>query len=232
MDAKIIAKYLDFANHHQDATEAKIRELCQKVLEYGFHSAFVNPHYVPLAKEILSGRAIVGTVVSFPLGQEAREIKVASAHWAVKNGADELDCCPNFGSLKEGRYNIVLAEMKAIVAEAKNQQKNTVVKFIVEAGLFSDDEIKKEAELIVTSGADFVKICSGLGPRGAQLSDVALVKSVIGDKAKIKVAGGITTYQQTVDFISAGVSRIGTSHGPQIVDQSISSAIESEHPGE
>jgi deoxyribose-phosphate aldolase len=50
--------------------------------------------------------------------------------------------------------------------------------------------------------------------------DVELVKSVVSDKMRIKVAGGITTYEQAIAFIRAGVQRIGTSYGPQIIDES------------
>ena len=39
MDKKVLAHYLDFANHHQDATLENIKELCQKVKNFGFHSA-------------------------------------------------------------------------------------------------------------------------------------------------------------------------------------------------
>ncbi len=37
MEAKKLAYYLDFANHHENATEEDVRTLCQKVLQYGFH---------------------------------------------------------------------------------------------------------------------------------------------------------------------------------------------------
>lgn len=229
MDKKTLASYLDFANHHQNATEQDIRNLCQKVLQYGFHSAFVNPYFIPLVKELLQGRAAAGTVVSFPLGQDSQEIKVASALWAVKNGADELDVSMNVGAFKDGQYERVLEEMKAIVTEVKNTSAIhdrtthvTLVKFIIETGWLTDDEIKKASELVLESGADFVKTCSGMGPRGATLHDVELIKSVVGDKIKIKVAGGIDTYQEAIEFINAGVSRIGTSHAVGIVTGSTS----------
>ncbi len=228
----MLAKYLDFANHHQNATEKDIRTLCEKVLQYGFHSAFVNPYFVPLAKELLQGRAVAGTVVSFPLGQESQEIKIASALWAVKNGADELDVSMNVGAFKQGHHEKVLEEMKTIVSQVKGIRLNydrsqvvvPLVKFIIETGWLTDDEIKKASELVLESGADFVKTCSGMGPRGGTVHDVELIKSVVADKIKIKVAGGITTYQQTIEFIKAGVSRLGTSHAVEIVNGPSSSS--------
>lgn len=219
MDAKSLAKYLDLANHRQEASEEDIKKLSRDVLLYGFHSAFVNPFYVPLVRELLVGQAAVGTVISFPLGQESQEIKIASSVWAVKNGADELDQAINVGLFKQGKGDNVLEELKRIIAAAKEIKPTTVVKFIIEAGCYDDDQIKKLAEIILLSGADFIKICSGMGPRGVNLTDVGLVKAAVGNKIKIKVAGGISTLSQATGFIDAGASRIGTSHATNIIEE-------------
>lgn len=219
MNKKVFAKYLDFANHHQDATVEEIQELCKKVKKYGFHSAFVNPCYIQLAKEILLGKAAVGTVVSFPLGQDLSDIKILSSIGAVRKGADELDVSMNVGLFKAGKGKEVLEEMRAIVESVKSLRAKVLVKFIIETGLLTDSQIKKASELVLSSGADFVKTCSGLGPRGATLKDVELIKSVVADKIKIKVAGGITNFQQAEAFIKAGVQRIGTSHAVEIIEE-------------
>lgn len=76
-----------------------------------------------------------------------------------------------------------------------------------------------------------------MGPRGASLNDVKLVREVlrspakrdlaaqdriplrgtVGNAIKVKVAGGIDTYEEAKAFIDAGASRIGTSHAVAIV---------------
>lgn len=219
MDRKTLVKYLDLANHHQEATPEMIRELCQKVQKFGLHTAFVNPYYVTLAKDFLqSANGLVGTVVSFPLGQETQDIKVMTTIKAVKDGADELDVSMNVGLFKAGQEEKVLTEMKNIITAAKSLKKTTIVKFIIETGLLTDEEIKRASLLVLKSGADFVKTCSGMGPRGASLKDVDLIRSVVGDQIKIKVAGGIDSLQEALDFIKAGVDRIGTSKAVEIVE--------------
>ncbi len=220
MDSVTLAKYLDLANHHQEATPEDIRQLCQKVKEDHLHAAFVNPFYVSLAKDCLKEvNGLVGTVIAFPLGQETKDIKVLSAMKAVKDGADELDVSLNIGLFKAGKNQEVLEEMKAILSSVKEIKKTTIIKFIIETGLLSEEEIKKAATLVLESGADFVKICSGMGPRGASLKDVELVKSVIGNRIKIKVAGGIDTLKEALVFIKAGVERIGTSKAVEILEE-------------
>ncbi len=217
MNRRELAQHLDFANHHADATAGDIRALCAAVLRYGFHSAFVNQHHVALTKRLLRGSAAAGTVISFPLGQDAAAAKVDAAIHAARSGADELDISMNVGLFRERKYALVLKEMQQVVRAAKRIKPRILVKFIIETGYLSDSEIKKASQLVVQSGADFVKTCSGYGPRGASLQDVRLIKAAIGNKAKIKVAGGISTTAQALAFLQAGAHRIGTSHAPQIV---------------
>jgi deoxyribose-phosphate aldolase len=218
MDVNNLAQYLDLANHHPEATPEDIKEVCEKVKKYGFHTAFVNGCYVPLAREILGEEGKVGTVISFPLGQDSQDAKVVAAIDAAKNGADELDVSMNVGLFKAGEKELVRKEMEAIVLAAKGIKKTVIVKFIIETGLLSDEEIKEASLLVLSSGADFVKTNSGLGPRGASLEDIRLIKEVVGGQIKIKAAGGIDTQKEAMAFIEAGVNRIGTSHAVEIIE--------------
>ncbi|MFI5333024.1 MAG: deoxyribose-phosphate aldolase [Candidatus Babeliales bacterium] len=215
---KNFASYLDFACHGADTTQQDIEQLCHKVLNYEFNSAYVNPCYIREAKNIVRDQSNVGTVVSFPLGQDIFSIKVTATKEALLAGADELDVVLNIGYIKEHLWEKCYEEMKILVKTIKDFDSTRIVKFIPETGYLTSDEIKKIAELMVKSGADFFKTCSGYGPRGATLQDVHLIRAAVGDAIKIKVAGGIFTYEQAADFIQAGVNRIGTSHAVEIIE--------------
>ncbi|MEK7544391.1 MAG: deoxyribose-phosphate aldolase [Patescibacteria group bacterium] len=228
-----IAPHLDLANHHPDATPEDVKALCANVLTYGFNGGFVNPCYIDLARIELGDRAKVGTAFSFPLGQDTLEMKMFAAREAVRLGADELDIVPNNGLLlTETGFGQYRDELKAITDAARGARVDIVVKFIIETGLFLMDEttastdekdrgeflIKRAAEAILASGADFVKICSGMGKRGASLNDVRLVKEAVGNAPiRIKVAGGIDTLKEVNAFLEAGVHRIGTSRAVEII---------------
>jgi deoxyribose-phosphate aldolase len=216
-----IAQNLDFANHHANATADDIHALCENVVKYGFHTAFVNPAYVALAKSLLGSHAKIGCVISFPLGQDESTVKMAAANRAVSDGADELDVVPNLGVYISGDKAGFIKEMTDIVESARIYGKPVVVKFILDPGYFDSLPNKKEAmqdvaQCIQQSGADFVKIGSGMGPRGPSLEDVAIVKEAVPGM-NIKVAGGIDTREEAEQFLNAGVSRIGTSHAIDIV---------------
>lgn len=226
-----LAQKLDFANHRANATRADIEALCRGVVTYGFHSAFVNPVYVPMAKKLIGDKASVGTVVSFPLGQDSLAVKIQAAGEAIAAGADELDIVPNFASFLEGRDGQYLSEMKELVSAIRQRKPNTIVKFIIDTGFLLNDPsvlsaeelthaeslVRKAALLIRDSGADFVKVGSGWGPRGASVRDITVVREAVGTTIKVKAAGGIDTYQEAVALIEAGCDRLGTSHAVEII---------------
>lgn len=217
MDHKSLAPFLDLANHHPNATFADIEDICGKVKKYGFNAVFVNPYFVPFAREKMGAAGKVGTVISFPLGQEMLELKIAAAKAAIAAGADELDVSLNIGLVKAGRWEDSLAEMESIVRAVKAVGEQKIVKFILETGYLTDDEIRQTSILVLRSGADFVKTNSGMGPRGVTVSDVELIKQATEGKIKIKAAGGVDTYDEAMALINAGVSRIGTSKAVEIV---------------
>lgn len=219
------SQYLDFANHSAKSTPADIQLLCDKVLQYQFHAAFVNQTYISLAKTALNGKARVGTVVSFPLGQDLLSVKINAAKDATSLGADELDVVPNLGKFMLGDHVGFISEMKQVVDAAKAINNLVIVKFIIDPGYFdklSDKHasLQKAALLVKESGADYVKIGSGMGPRNPTLEDLKIIKDAVGDSIKIKVAGGVTIFDQAKAFIDAGANRLGTSHAIEIINNS------------
>jgi len=220
MTIKNLASFLDNANHRPSSTETEIRQLCDEVLQYGFNSAFVNPCWVKFAKLQLQGKGKVGTVISFPLGQDTTEAKVFAAIRAIKDGADELDISTNVGWLKGGKEDDYFGELTQIVKAAKGENPKVIIKFIIEACLLSEEEIKKASYFVLQSGADFVKTTSGAGPNDAKIEYIKIINQVVGGKIRIKAAGGIHTAEQVRKYLAAGADRIGTSKAVEIVSQS------------
>ena len=215
-----LAPYLDFANHKAQSTADQVREVCRQVIKYGFNAAFVNPCWVKLAREELAEKGKVGTVVAFPLGQDTTEAKISAVLGVIEQGADEVDVSANVGWLKEGREEDYLDELIQVVRAAKRLKPAVVIKFIIEAYFLDPAEIKQAAHLVMQSGADFVKTTSGFGPRDAKIEYVKLIKSVVGDRVKIKAAGGIGTAAEVRAYLAAGADRIGTSKAVAIVTSS------------
>ena len=65
--------------------------------------------------------------------------------------------------------------------------------------------------------ADFVKTSTGFGTGGATYEDVKLMKSVVGDNAKVKASGGVRDKETAQKYVDLGAERLGTSSGIEIV---------------
>ncbi|MBO9323400.1 MAG: 2-deoxyribose-5-phosphate aldolase, partial [Roseiflexus sp.] len=66
-----------------------------------------------------------------------------------------------------------------------------------------------------------VKTSTGFASGGATVEDVTLMRAVVGDRARIKAAGGIRTLADAHAMIAAGAARIGTSSGVAIVRETM-----------
>ena len=73
-----------------------------------------------------------------------------------------------------------------------------------------EEEIKA-CEIVTNAGAEFIKTSTGFSTAGATFDDIALMKEHVGENVKIKVAGGISSFDDAEKFISLGASRLGTS---------------------
>lgn len=206
--------YIDSTILKAEATKEDIEKLCAEAKEYGFKSVCVNPCYASLASKLLEGANVgVAVVVGFPLGATLPSVKAFEAKSSILEGATEIDMVINVGKLKDKDYDYVENEIRAV----KNAIGNHVLKVIIECCLLTDEEKVKASELTVKAGADFVKTSTGFSKGGATVHDVELMRKTVGLDFGVKAAGGIRTKQDMEDMIKAGATRIGTSHGVDLV---------------
>ncbi len=211
------ARMIDHTNLHADATDADMKKLCDEARENHFRMVAINPAQVKRCKEFLKDTDVhVGAAIAFPLGQETLATKVYSVKDAIENGADEIDYVINITELKEGNYSYIEEEMRRIAEICR--ESNVISKVIFENCYLTKEEIKKVAQIAKKVKPDFIKTSTGFGPSGAKVEDVALMKSVVGDDVLVKAAGGIRTYEQFMEMVNAGASRIGTSNSLKIVE--------------
>ncbi|RMA96081.1 deoxyribose-phosphate aldolase [Hydrogenothermus marinus] len=211
-----IAKYIDHTNLKPFASKDDIKKLCNEAIKYNFYGVCVNPYYVPFVKEYLKESDIkIITVIGFPLGANKLKTKLIEAKNAQNDGADELDIVWNLSAFKSKEYNYVLDELKTVI----DYTKELIHKVIVETAYLTKEEKIKAVEIVIESGADFIKTSTGFAKEGAKIEDIKLFKKLAKDKIKIKASGGIRTYQDAIAFIKAGADRIGTSSSVNIISQ-------------
>ena len=205
---------IDHTNLRPDALHSDIETLCKEAVQYKFASVCINPVYVSYAKSILKDEnPKVCSVVSFPLGADSEEMKYAEARFLIFQGVDEIDMVMNIAFLKERKLDLVKNEIKKVVEAADGN----CVKVIIETSLLNQDEKALACNIVMESGAAFVKTSTGFSSPGATLEDVRLIKKLVGDRVGIKASGGIKTKNEALKLIEAGATRIGTSRGVEII---------------
>ncbi|MGL4980603.1 MAG: deoxyribose-phosphate aldolase [Fusobacteriaceae bacterium] len=209
-----INRYIDHTVLKSVATVEDIKKLCKEAKEHEFYAVCVNGCYVPVASKELQGTDVkVCAVIGFPLGAMSKDAKVFEAKKCIADGASEIDMVINVGLMKSGMHTEVEQEIR----EIKEAIGKNTLKVIIENCYLTDDEKKIASQMCVDARADFVKTSTGFGTGGATLEDLKLMKSVVGDKVKIKAAGGVKDLATAEEFIKAGADRLGTSSGVQLV---------------
>jgi deoxyribose-phosphate aldolase len=213
-----IQDYIDHTLLKPEATSSQIIQICTEAKKYEFASVCVNPYYASLVAGQLKGSKVKTCVVTgFPLGATSKEVKAFETETAVKAGAEEIDMVINIGALKSQDYMVVEEDIKAVKSAAGKAS----VKVIIETCLLTDEEKIKACTIALDAGADFVKTSTGFSTGGATIEDVALMRKTVGDKTGVKASGGIRDYKTCMAMIEAGATRIGTSSGIKIVEESL-----------
>lgn len=213
-----LAGYFDHTQLRAYAVLADLEKVCAEAKEYGFAMVAINPGPVAFCRQQLAGTKVhVGAAVGFPLGQNTIAAKVFETQDAIANGADEIDYVINITALKEKKYDYVEKEMADIVEACRREK-------VLSKVIFENCYLTREEKLALCAIAkevvpDYIKTSTGFGTGGATFEDVALMKEAVGDKVKIKAAGGIRTLETALRMIDLGVSRIGSTASVAIVEE-------------
>jgi len=209
-----LAAYIDHTLLKPDASIAQIEKLCAEAREHRFFAVCVNGCWVAAARHFLEGSEVkVASVVGFPLGAMSSDVKRFETEVAIDDDTHEIDVVLNLARLKAGDDKYVFRELVDVVEAADER----TVKVILETCLLTEEEKIRACQLIVDSGAHFVKTSTGFGPAGATVADVKLIRETVGPKFGVKASGGIRDTQTALAMIGAGATRLGTSSGIAIL---------------
>lgn len=207
MELKRLLAAVDHTLLQQTATWEEIRQICDDGVAYGCASVCIPASFVKQAVDYLGDKLPVCTVIGFPNGYSTTAVKVFEAKDAIANGAREIDMVVDLGWVKDGRWDDILAEIKAV----KEACGSLVLKVIIETCLLTEEEKVRLCRIVSDSGADYIKTSTGFSTAGATREDVALFKAHVAPHVKIKAAGGIAGLKDAEDFVALGADRLGTS---------------------
>ena len=215
MKKEDIFPYIDHTCLKPTATWADVSALCNEAVKYHTASVCVPPSFIKRIHEKFPDLNIC-TVIGFPLGYSTTETKVFEASDAIKSGAAEVDMVININDAKEGSFDKISDEIKAV----KKACGSKILKVIIETCYLTDDEKIKLCHIVTEAGADYIKTSTGFGTGGANAKDVKLLHDNVGAGVNVKAAGGIKSKEDMEEFINLGASRLGTSSGISILEAS------------
>jgi len=210
LNEKTLPRIIDISVVKTHFTIEDVKHIAQVCKQYKFVCAYALNSQMQLLKELLKDvrEVHVGYSVGFPSGGETTDDKLFQVKEALKYEADEIDAVINVGRLKSKDYSYVQRDVNAIVKAAGN----VLVKVIIETMLLSDEEIRKASQIVMESGAKFIKTGTGWIPKPTTPEHVSIIKEVVGDNIRIKASGGIRGLSMITDMYKRGASRFGMSY--------------------
>jgi len=200
------------------ACEEEIQKLCQETIQYDFKAVCIHPKWVSSASFYLRQTGYnVATVADFPFGASPHLVRLKQIEHFILEGANEIDLVAPLDRIKAGDWSSLFQDIRAIKQLIGTRG---FFKVIIEVSLFNEEQIIKASETCAQAGAQMIKTSTGiLNTRPTQIKDIELIKEGLRDfpDIQIKASAGIKTKQQALEFIKAGVQRIGTSSALNLI---------------
>ena len=208
-----LAVFIDHTILKPDAKKEDIVKACEECRIYNFKSLCIPPCYVEMATNLLkNSKTNVITVIGFPNGYTLPDVKLLEAKLVKNMGVTELDMVINIAMVKNKNLKYVKEELNLI------KSIGVTLKAIVETCYLTYEEKQELCNILLENNIDYIKTSTGFGPKGADINDIKLFKTILNDKVKIKASGGIKDFSTALAMLKAGASRIGTSSGVNIVN--------------
>ena len=214
MDIKEILSKVDHTLLRPEATWNQIKNICDEGIKYNTASVCIPPSYIERIKDTYGDKINICTVIGFPLGYNTTETKIFEVKDAIAKGCSEVDMVINIGHVKNGDFDKVEAEIKALKEAAGDK----ILKVIIETCYLTEEEKIKLCQCVTNAKADYIKTSTGFGTGGATIEDIRLFAQNIGSDVKMKAAGGVKSREDLEMFLAAGCDRIGTSSAVKMLE--------------
>ncbi len=177
----------------------------RKPESYHFACVMVLPYWCQVAERRLRDSDVkVGTVVGYPLGVLPTAVKVYEAQPGHRQRRDGTRYRGQPGGREVAGLRTVQRDIEEVVTAAKlsgltDNGDDILAKIIIEVGMTSRDEQTRVCRIAKSVRADFIKTCTGQGPRGVTVQDVKHIRQVVGREMGVKASGGIRNIEQAID---------------------------------
>jgi deoxyribose-phosphate aldolase len=214
---------LDLTTLAGDDTPGKIHRLCAKarhpvradlleamgVADLGITvgAVCVYPSMVPYAVHALEGSGIqvASVATAFPAGLSPMKARLEEIHYAVREGAGEIDIVISRQYVLTGNWHALYDEIAAFREACGEAHLKTI---LATGELATLRNIQKASFVAMMAGADFIKTSTGKETENATLPvSLAMVRAIrdyrerTGHNIGFKPAGGIRTAKDAIAWL-------------------------------
>ncbi len=203
-----IARLTEYSLLEPELAKEDIERGCDLASRFHCYSVTIKPHYIELARRLLKDSGVkVASVIGFPLGGSTTAAKMFETSDAIQRGAEEIELAMNLGALRDQENLAVQNDVAVVVKSARGHP----VKVVIEAGVLTEDEIKRACRLAEAAGASWIVTSAGFGLTQVSPRELCLVRESLQTNVKIKAAGKIESWFAARRMIEAGATHLAVS---------------------
>lgn len=225
IDSRTIASFMDYTLLDENVTDDELNIFCLNALKLKPAAICVFSKDVPYVKNVVESLKIASVACEFPLGDDSLDTIRKNILLAAERGSHEIDVVLE---PKSNDANFPGEEERLKLQVMRDASNGFILKVIIETPLLSETQIRSVTKLVLQSGADFVKSCTG--KRGPCTIDVARIfaeevsefERETGKRVGLKLSGGIrsvddaiamlqTVYEVDKSLVSPDRLRLGSS---------------------
>ena len=204
-----LARLIEHSLTRPDLSEDEVSTGLWLAREYRVAAVVVRPCDVDLAVRILDGSGVaVASVAGFPHGSSNTATKLYEGRDLLRRGAKEIAIVTSPGKMISRQFQHI--ETEILQMSESCHQAGALCKVIFENGYLAEDLKVILCRICKRCEVDYAETSTCFGPTSHTLPDLALMKSILKDRVKMKASGGVRTLDQAFAVYNAGCDRFGS----------------------
>jgi deoxyribose-phosphate aldolase len=205
-DLRTLIHCIDLTNLNEHDGETEIKTLCHDATtsQGNVAAVCIYPQFVSLVwKTLIKNPIKIATVVNFPLAKDPLEKITHDIQQAILDGATEIDAV-----MPHDDNGDFVQHCKKLCGD------KAALKIILESGELDESTIKRNSDLAIQYGADFLKTSTGKTPVGATPQAATIMLNSIKNSGKpigFKASGGIKTLEDATIYVNLVKQILGES---------------------
>jgi len=213
-----VARLIEHSLIQPNLSEEQVESGCALARDYRVAAVVVRPSDADAAVRWMEGSGVkVASVVGYPHGCSTTGTKLYEARDLLRRGVKEIDAVINVGKMMSRQFPYVEMELTQL-AQACHET-GAILKIVFETGYLAQDLKTIACRLSKRAEVDFASTGTEVGSPALVDEDLALMRRLLNDKARMKAGAGIHTLADLSRAYEAGCERVATTATAAILDE-------------